>query len=87
MTITATGWTLNEDGYWYYTNGGNTLATVRSAETAFCGEVKLSETLQSGTYTDGTGYKNQNVAITVTLEVEATQAKTGALTGWAIKLA
>ncbi|MCI6860307.1 MAG: hypothetical protein MR862_04055, partial [Clostridia bacterium] len=59
---------------------------VKSAETAFCGEVKLSEDLTSGTYTDGK-YSHQDVAITVTLEVEATQAKTGALTTWAIKLA
>lgn len=87
LTITATGWTLNADGYWYYTNGGTTLATVKSAETAFCGEVKLSETLESGAYTEGTGYKNQNVEITVTLEVEATQAKTGAVETWGIKLA
>lgn len=86
LTITAEKWKLNEDGYWYYTNGTEKLATVRSAETVFCGEVKLSEGLTSGTYADGK-YSNQDVAITVTLEVEATQAKAGALTAWAIKLA
>ncbi len=86
LTITAENWTLNEDGYWYYTNKGTTLATVKGTETAFCGEVKLSEELTSGAYADGK-YANQNVAITVKIEVEATQAKDGALTNWAIKLA
>lgn len=84
-TITATGWTEN-GGYYYYTGEGATLATVKATETAFCGEVKLSEDLTSGTYADGK-YSNQNVAITVTIEVEATQAKAGAVADWAIKLA
>lgn len=86
LTITATGWTEN-GGYYYYTGEGTTLATVKATETPFCGEVKLSESLESGAYTDGAGYKNQNVAITVTLEVEATQAKAGAVESWGIKLA